>query len=149
MHRTTHSLARRSRSAAGYTLIEIMVVLSIISVLLGASIFFMGDLLGTGRRAAAKSGVRTLQAYIMAYSANTGKIPTTEQGLSALYQRPTVGPVPARWQAIADIAATKDPWDRPYRYACPGQHSKAGFDIYSLGEDGKEGTEDDIGNWSN
>lgn len=80
------------------------------------------------------------------YSHDNGAYPTTEQGLQALAARPPNCP---KWDGpyVEDGKIKNDAWGHPYVYRCPGVKVPAGFDLLSLGPDGKEGTSDDIGNW--
>lgn len=78
------------------------------------------------------------------YRLNGGCLPSTEQGLAALVERPEGLPVPQRWFRICDKVPL-DPWGRPYRYRClePATASDPGYDIWSMGPDGISGTADD------
>jgi general secretion pathway protein G len=80
------------------------------------------------------------------YHHDNGAYPTTAQGLQALVARPADCP---KWDGpyLDDGKVPNDAWDHPYVYRCPGVKIPAGFDLFSVGPDGKEGTEDDIGNW--
>lgn len=90
--------------------------------------------------------VNSLQTALTSYSIRHGAPPTTEQGLAALTQKPSLAPVPETYQRIMKIIP-RDPWQREYRYCSPARRSGGGYDIYSLGPDGVDGTPDDIGNW--
>jgi len=72
--------------------------------------------------------------------------PTTEQGLKALVEKPTTEPLPEKWTALME-EVPKDPWGQEYKYRYPAQKSKKPFDVWSVGKDGVDGNEDDIGNW--
>jgi len=80
------------------------------------------------------------------YSIDNGVYPTTAEGLQALVTRPTDH---AKWDGpyVEDGKIKDDAWGHPYVYRCPGVKVPAGFDLFSVGPDGKEGTADDIGNW--
>ncbi len=87
-----------------------------------------------------------LSAALALYESNTGRYPTTEQGLAALVDRPTLGPMSRAWrQQMTRLPV--DPWDEEFRYECPASHQAEGFDLYSSGPDRIPNTEDDIGNW--
>ena len=81
------------------------------------------------------------------YELDNGNFPTTEQGLEALLSKPSSNPIPTNWNGPYLEKKPIDPWKNPYQYKCPGMHNTAGYDLYSLGKDGIEGTDDDIGNW--
>ncbi len=129
----------------GFTLIEIMIVIALIGMLAGASIFSLNRMFGGGQESIAQSFVDTtgLQA-LMAYRIHMGSYPTTEQGLAALRTAP--GNAGSRWKGPYLTKDPLDPWNNPYQYRQPGIHNKDGFDLWSFGPDGKEGG-DDIGNW--
>jgi general secretion pathway protein G len=75
-------------------------------------------------------------------------MPTTEQGIKALFEKPTTEPIPDKWtQLLEDLP--KDPWQQPYKYEYPAKRSKKSFDLWSVGKDGQDGTADDIGNFKN
>jgi len=82
------------------------------------------------------------------YKTNNGAYPTTEQGLKALLQKPTIPPIPKNWDGPYLKDEPIDPWENPYQYRCPSQHNSPDFDLWSFGPDGKDGTEDDFTNWA-
>ena len=74
-----------------------------------------------------------------------GTFPSTSQRLQALCTRPLGEPKPLMWRKMYEgESMEKDPWGHDYQYACPGTKHPSGYDLYSLGEDGKPGTKDDI-----
>ena len=77
---------------------------------------------------------------------DNGTYPTTEQGLSALKQKPSMSPIPTNWKAPYLKKTPKDPWGNEYIYVQPGLHNKDDYDLYSYGSDGIE-SQDDIVNW--
>ena len=81
------------------------------------------------------------------YQLENGTLPTTEQGIKALWSKPTVEPIPPRWRKQLD-EETLDPWGHPYQYRNPGKHNPDSYDVFSMGEDGLPDTDDDIGNWN-
>jgi len=92
-------------------------------------------------------GIKELTTSLIRYKVRGGIYPTQKQGLMALVLKPTVPPFPARHRALVKPAALIDPYGRPFQYLIPGKKNKDSYDIFSLGKDGKEGTEDDVGNW--
>ena len=86
----------------------------------------------------------TLEIYLERYYGHTGSYPTTAHQLEALYERPTIEPIPPNWKHTLPSQYTIDPWDNPYRYRCPGIRNPKSYDLWSLGPDGEVGTEDDI-----
>ena len=99
------------------------------------------------RATAAKTDVNNLMQVLKLYKLDNQRFPTTEQGLQALLQKPTIGPIPPNWKPYVD-KLPNDPWGRPYQYLNPG--IKAEVDVMSFGADGQpggEGKNADIGSW--
>jgi general secretion pathway protein G len=139
----------RHDSEAGFTLLEILLVVVIIAMLVGIAAVRLG---GQSQRAKEVAAQRQIDAYKTAlgiYELDNGLYPSTEQGLAALVAQPTTPPVPTRWRGpyLDPPVLKKDPWDRDYIYRYPGQRMPHGYDLFSVGPDGVEGTDDDIGNW--
>lgn len=146
---TPYSVLRthRRRSARGFTLVEIVLVLAIIALLLGVVVKNLGGVKETANEVKAKADVDGFVAAIEAYKMKGLRYPTTEQGLRALVERPSSAPQPAAWRSQMG-KLPPDPWSRDYQYKFPGVHNAPnGFDVYSLGSDGQDGTDDDVGNW--
>ena len=90
-----------------------------------------------------RSDYDALNAMILTYAINAGRPPTTEQGLEALVTRPTLEPLPDDWVKIADKVPA-DSWNQPYHYReLPAKEGSLGFEIRSMGSDGKLWTDDD------
>lgn len=136
------------RSKRGFTLVELVLVLTILAVLMGAAIYQMNNA-GFFEQAADQTiqgDVRTIGIALQNYRNAAGRFPTTEQGLQALVEKPTTGIVPDKWfRGLEKVPV--DPWKQPYKYRFPATKSKAEYDVYSLGKDGQENTADDVGNW--
>lgn len=132
----------------GFTLIELVLVLTIIIILVGGSIYMVnqGGLFDTAQETRIESDLKTVATQLEVYNARNGRYPTTEQGLEALVTKPTKDPVPDRWTNLMDEVPT-DPWKQPYKYRFPAQKSKKPYDIWSVGKDGQDGSPDDLGNW--
>lgn len=86
------------------------------------------------------------ETLLTSYKLNTKVYPTTEQGLHALEAMPTIPPLPTNYHRLLG-RAFKDPWNHEFQYRSPAIFSSASYDLWSLGPDGVNGTEDDIGNW--
>jgi len=134
----------------GFTLMEIMVVIFIIGLLVA---IVAPNVLGNQDQAMqqkVRADLATLEQALDLYRLENLRYPTTEQGLAALIEKPTIEPLPRTWRADGYIRRMpKDPWGAAYQYRSPGQHGR--FDVYSLGADGMEGgegTDADIGNWN-
>ncbi len=145
-------VARRpvSRSIAGIrgmTLIEILVVLTLIGIVMG---IVGGNYLGQGEKAkqkAAKIEIEQIGQTLDMFKLEVGRYPTTQEGLQALITAPTGV---TNWNGPYWKKSTlpKDPWSNEYKYASPGQHGA--YDLWSYGADGKEGgegTDKDITSW--
>ena len=126
---------------------EMILVLGIIALLLSAGVYYMVGVIGSGEEAKVKADVQAISANLIRYQTKSRSLPTQEQGLMALAERPTTPPEPSAWTQMMKRQALIDPWAKEYQYRNPGKHNPDSFDVYSLGKDGKEGTEDDIGNW--
>ncbi len=146
MNRSARSL--RARSA--FTLLEILVTLAIIGLHAGLAISNSDKIFGQSQEAVAKIFVRdSLKTSLTRYRIDLGDYPTTAEGLNALLTAPSNKS--ERWRGpYAETPGGKlplDPWGEPYRYRYPGTKNKGGYDLYSVGVDKADGTEDDIGNW--
>jgi general secretion pathway protein G len=138
-NRPDRPAASRRRRRSGFTLIEILVVIVVIAILatLVAPNIFQN--VGAARSATAKSQIEMLGAALDAYRLDNGAYPTTQQGLAALWERPSIDP-PANWRApYLRKAVPMDPWGRPYIYVFPGEQNPNGYDLISYGADGVPG----------
>lgn len=136
-----------SRFRAAFTLMEMMLVLFIIALILGGGVYLMQNVGQDAEVNKAASDIKTWETNLVRYKTKAMMLPTQQQGLVAMVTQPTVEPLPKRWSALAKPEALTDPWGRPYQYRNPGKKDPAGYDLYSLGPDGVEGTPDDVGNW--
>jgi general secretion pathway protein G len=141
---TTHT--HRTLSRAGFTLIEIVIVLTIISILAAGSIYMLKGNVDVAKETRVESDIQNIMTQLQLYEARNMRAPTTEQGLKALVEKPSTEPLPEKWTQLLE-AVPKDPWGQEYKYRYPAQKSKKPYDVYSAGKDGADGTEDDIGNW--
>ncbi len=132
---------------AGFTLIELMVVLVIIGVLAALIVPNVLDRADDARVTAARTDVNNLMQALKLYKLDNQRYPTSAQGLQALLVKPTESPVPINWKHYLD-KLPNDPWGRPYQYLNPGV--RAEVDVLSFGADGQpggEGKDADIGSW--
>lgn len=131
----------------GFTLIELMVVLLILAMLATIAAPRVTKYLSKAKAQTARIQVDALGAAVDAFHLDTGRFPTTDEGLTALVEPPSDA---AAWDGpyIKKRDSLKDPWGRPYLYRYPGEHTD--YDILTLGgdnEEGGEGDDSDIGNW--
>jgi len=140
----------RSTRHAGFTLIEIMVVVVIIGVLAALLVPKIMSRPDEARVVAAKQDIATLMQALKLYRLDNSRYPSGDQGLQALVSKPTSEPLPNNWKSGGYVERLpKDPWGNPYQYLNPGVHGE--IDIFSYGADGKpggEGIDADIGSWS-
>ena len=142
--------ARFRRSQSGFTLIEMMVVIVILGVLAGLVVPRFIDQPDKAKVVKAKAQIESLSMAIKQYKLDNGVYPTTEQGLKALKEKPTMGRVPQNYppRGYLDGPLPKDPWNNDFIYISPGEHND--FEIVSLGADaqpGGEGPNADIKSW--
>lgn len=130
---------RGQRRESGFTLFEIMLVLAIIAVLVGAAIYQLSGNLDTAKEQRVDADVQTIKTQLRVYEMQNFSMPTTQQGLEALVKKPTSGPAPRKWRQLME-AVPLDPWGNPYQYENPGRKTK--FDIYSFGPDGRASDDD-------
>ena len=146
MKKATFPIPQR-KSQAGFTLIELMVVLVIIGVLAALIVPNVLNRADDARVTAARTDVNNLMQALKLYKLDNHRYPAGEQGLQALVAKPTTGPAPVNWRQYVE-KLPNDPWGRPYQYLNPG--IKGEVDVMSFGADGQsggEGANADIGSW--
>jgi general secretion pathway protein G len=133
---------RINKRRSAFTLLEIMLVISIIVILLGVAINKLGNTTGMAKGVAVKADIQAIGTQLKLYESMNGYAPTTEQGLQALVTQPSSDPRPQRWyQLFKEIP--KDPWGNNYIYLSPGRKNPTSYDLYSAGPDRKADTADD------
>lgn len=133
----------------GFTLIEVMVVVVILSILAVLVVPRIMDNPDRARRLKVEQDIRAIETALKLYKLDNYSYPSTDQGLEALVTKTMIPPEPRQWKkgGYLDRVPT-DPWGFSYNYLSPGIHGE--IDIYSQGADGQpEGIEinADIGNW--
>src|ERR1044071_7055509 len=127
---------------SAFTLLEIMLVISIIVILLGVAINKLGNTTGMAKGVAVKADIQAINTQLKLYESMNGYPPTTEQGLQALVTQPSSDPKPQRWyQLFKEIP--KDPCGNNYIYFSPGRRNPTSYDLYSAGPDRRPDTADD------
>jgi len=142
---------RSLKNRRGFTLIELMVVIVILSIL---AVWVAPKLVGREEQAKqvkARVDIQGLETALKLYKLDNGMYPTTEQGLEALVSPPESGKVPKNWREggyIEKNQIANDPWGNEYIYLSPGSHDD--YDIISYGADGEPGGENenrDVKSW--
>jgi general secretion pathway protein G len=134
---------------SGFTLIEIMVVIIILGILVGLIVPRFMEKPEKARMVKAQMQIESISAALKEYKLDNGDYPTTEQGLEALVEKPSIGKIPKKYPEKGYFPKIpKDPWGNDYVYISPGEHGD--FDLISYGADGEEGGEGkdaDIQSW--
>ncbi len=134
-----HQVRAQAKSNKGFTLIEIMIVVTIIALL--SAVIVVPNVTKYLKRAkieAAKLQIKNFQTPLIEYQSTKGNYPSTEEGLDALVKEGLLKKIPT------------DPWGNPYHYRYPGENDQEEYEIWSNGPDGKEGGEGanaDIKSW--
>jgi general secretion pathway protein G len=141
--------ARRDRSQAGFTLIELMVVIVILGILAGLIVPRIMDQPDQARLVKAKLQIESVSTALKQFRLENGFYPSTEQGLAALVEKPVIGREARNYPKGGYLPKMpKDPWGNDFIYVSPGEHGD--FDLSSLGGDGREGGESgdaDVKSW--
>jgi general secretion pathway protein G len=131
------------KSQSAFTLVEILLVVTIIGIL---AALVIPRIAGTGERArvtAAQADINGgIKSALGQYEVDNGYYP---KSLQDLIQQPSNA---KNWHGPYLDNLPLDPWQNPYVYYYPGKHNQTSYDLLSVGPDGKEGTDDDIGNWA-
>ncbi|WP_024278364.1 type II secretion system major pseudopilin GspG [Xanthobacter sp. 126] len=136
MANTAPSRSRRRKSEGGYTLVELLVVITIIGLIVALVGPRVLGYLGDSKVKTAKIQIQGFSSALDLFYLDAGRYPSSSEGLNALVQRP--GNV-STWNGpyLKGGTVPADPWGKAYIYRAPGQHGP--FDIVSLGSDGQEG----------
>ena len=139
-------MKEKPHRSAGFTLIELMIVLFILGLLAALVAPRLMGRVGKAKQKTAQAQIQMLATALDLFHLDVGRYPTEEEGLRSLYAKPES--LPAWSGPYLDKAVPKDPWARDYVYKCPGEHGP--YDLYSMGADGQpggEGENADITNW--
>ena len=128
----------------GFTLVEIMIVVIIIAALAGMVVPRLIGRSEEAKKRIAAADIRTLQTQLKLFRLDNDRFPNNSEGINALLTKPSGA---LGWSAPYIDKEATDPWSQAYKYRHPATRSTSEFDVYSVGPDGNEGTEDDIGNW--
>jgi general secretion pathway protein G len=142
-------MRKKSFTARGFTLIEIMVVVAILGILAAIVVPKIMGRPDDARRVAARSDIGAIMQALKLYRLDNANYPSTEQGLQALVVKPASQPAANNWKSGGYLdRIPKDPWGHDYQMLSPGAHGE--IDVFSLGADGQaggEGNNADIGSW--
>lgn len=140
-HRNRGAIVR-----SGFTLIELLLVMVILAVLAAIVAPKFTNRSEQARVTAARTDIANLEVALDAFEIDNGRYPTNDEKLEPLLRQPPNCP---NWKGpyLKRNVLPTDPWGKDYAYVYPGQHNLNGYDLYSLGADGREGN-DDIDNWS-
>mgnify|MGYP005842984021 FL=1 len=147
------SILRSYASDLGFTLLEILIVITILGILASLIAVKLMDRPGEARQLKAQMDIQAIETALKLYKLDNAFYPTTDQGLRALVEKPALGKIPPKWREggyLEKGVLPKDPWDRDYLYLSPGIRNRD-FDLWSYGADGEEGGEGedaDVTNWA-
>jgi len=137
----------KTRSHSGFTLLEIMMVVIIIGIMVSMVAPRLTSRRQSAEVARARNDIDAIKTSLRMFEADSGKFPSTDEGLDALIERPSkIDESDWNGPYFESNEVPVDPWKNEYQYVYPGQNN-ADFDLWSYGPDEQDGTDDDITNW--
>lgn len=128
------------RPSRGFTLLELLVVIIVLGLLAGLVAPQIFGRVGDAKVTTARTQMALVGTALDSYRLDNGVYPTTEQGLQALREKPTREPMATNWRGpYLRKEVPMDPWGHAYQYRAPGSRNPNGYDLGTLGRDGKEG----------
>lgn len=145
----SHSRRRAPRGSGGFTLIEVLLVLVILVTLASLAVTAYDGIREKANKDAAKVQIGLFKDQLGLYKLTVRSYPTNDQGLEALRNPPGDLANADSWAGpYIEGTIPMDPWGNPYQYQFPGKNNANGYDLWSFGQNGTDGDEDDVGNWS-
>lgn len=136
---------RKRLTRSGFSLIELLLVLVILSVLAALIMPRFTNRSEKARITAASTDIQNIGTALKMFEVDNGRFPTSAEGITALLQQP---PGVTGWSGpYLERKEFNDPWGNAYIYRSPGQNNIDSYDLYSAGPNGQEGDEDDVTNW--
>jgi general secretion pathway protein G len=132
--------------SAGFTMIELLLVLVILGVLAAIVVPKFAGRSEQAKVTAAKTDIGRLEVALDAFEIDNGRFPTSQEGLRVLFERPSDAQA---WRGpYIKRGIPRDPWNNEYIYEYPGRYNENSYDLYSMGPDMRQGSEDDVTNWT-
>lgn len=133
---------------AGFSLVEVLVAVSIMAVMATAVVIYVAPLMGKSNITRAKADIQSIDSALDQYNFDMFTFPPADIGLQALVRAPAN--VNADQYRVGGYIKRleQDPWGNDYIYRVPGARSGRAYDLFSAGPDGQAGNDDDIGNWA-
>jgi general secretion pathway protein G len=135
---------RTSATRSAFTLIEVLLVLIILVILASLAVSQFGGVKEKANIDAVKAQIGLVKSQIDLYQLNTNKFPSK---IEDLWEEPSDSSIAEKWGGPYLEKLKEDPWGNAYKYTSEGKKNAKKYDFWSMGPDGKDGTEDDIGNW--
>ena len=147
-----------TKEEQGFTYVETVAVIAIGAILTAGSVFSASKIISAARKTAARTQIEQYGSALQTYFLDCGRFPTTEQGLSALWEKPVLYPVPENWDGpYLEREPGNDPWGTDFKYLSAESSimpaevpANLPYVLISYGPDGKEGGKgesDDIYSW--
>lgn len=141
-----NKLRARSTNRQGFTLMEVLLVLVILVILASLAVSTYSGVQNRALKDAAKAKVGLIVGQVDTYQLHMRKYPGS---LQDLIDKPGDARAAENWSGpyLKESGALLDPWDNDFKFAAPGKHNSESYDVWSVGPDGQDGTDDDVGNW--
>ena len=145
---TSNTRTTRPSRRGGFTLVELLLVLTILAILAGIVLPKFSNVGANARKTAVEADIATFKTALNMFEIDMGYYPKGRDGLNNLVVKPSGLGNNTKWHKYLDVDKLPvDPWGRAYVYENPGKHNPDGYDIYSMGPEGRGGNEA-IGNWT-